>query len=96
NSTQGIYLNMVYNHRDAMPFTSDGINRTHSYNLLNGKLGIRKGLSAHFDLDVSVGVSNITGTKYHYMVFVNQLPDAYIPAPKDPFYFGGVNLKYNF
>jgi iron complex outermembrane receptor protein len=68
----------------------------HSYNLLNGKLGINRSLSAHIDLDAYFGVTNITGVQYYYMVFINQLPDAYLPAPKNANYFGGLNLKYNF
>jgi iron complex outermembrane recepter protein len=96
NAAFGVYFNLVYNYRDPMPFTSDGVNRTTSYNLLNGKIGIRRSLSAHFDVDGYVGVTNLGGEKYYYMVFVNQLPDAYLPAPKDPFYFGGLNVKYNF
>jgi iron complex outermembrane receptor protein len=64
--------------------------------LFNAKLGIRRSLSPHFDVDASFGVNNITGEKYYYMVFVNQLPDAYLPAPKNALYFGMLNLKYNF
>jgi hypothetical protein len=30
------------------------------------------------------------------MVFSNQLPDTYLPGPKDANYFGGFTLKYNF
>jgi len=96
NAAYGLYLNAVYNYRDPMVFTSDGANRTTSYNLVNGKIGIRRSLSTHFDVDAYFGVTNLTGQKYYYMVFVNQLPDAYLPAPKDPFYFGGLNVKYNF
>ncbi|MBC7689291.1 MAG: hypothetical protein H7211_14065, partial [Aquabacterium sp.] len=50
----------------------------------------------HFDIDVFAGVTNITGTQYAYMVFVNQLPDAYLPAPYKANYFGGISFKYNF
>jgi iron complex outermembrane receptor protein len=69
---------------------------TTSFNLLNAKLGFRRSLSPHFDVDAFLGVNNITGTQYYYMVFVNQLPDAYLPAPNKANYFGGINLKYNF
>lgn len=92
----GLYANAYYSYRDPMIFTSDGLNKTDSYNLLNAKLGFRRSLGSHFDVDAYAGVNNITGTQYYYMVFVNQLPDAYLPAPKDPNYFGGVSLKYNF
>jgi iron complex outermembrane receptor protein len=92
----GIYANAYYSYRDPMIFTSDGLNKTESYNLVNGKLGVRRSLGYHFDVDAYFGVNNITGTQYYYMVFVNQLPDAYLPAPYKANYFGGINLKYNF
>jgi iron complex outermembrane receptor protein len=63
---------------------------------VNAKLGLRKSLSSHFDLDAYVGANNLAGVQYYNMVFVNQLPDAYLPAPKEAFYFGGLNLKYHF
>ncbi len=92
----GIYANVIYSYKDGMPITSDNLNRTSGYHLLNAKLGIQRSLSDHFDLEAHAGVNNITGTQYPYMVFVNQLPDAYLPAPYKANYFGGINLKYNF
>jgi iron complex outermembrane receptor protein len=91
----GFYGNVYYNYRSSMPYTSDGLNETDAYSLLNAKLGFRKQLS-DFNLDVYVGANNITGTQYYQMVFVNQLPDAYIPAPNEINFFGGINLKYTF
>jgi iron complex outermembrane receptor protein len=95
-TSYGFYGNAYYAYRDAMPITSDGKEMTDSYSLLNAKLGLRRMLSNHFDADLYFGVNNITGTQYYYMVFVNQLPDAYLPAPNKANYFGGINLKYNF
>jgi len=92
----GVYANVVYSYKDPMPITSDNLFMTTSYSLLNAKLGIQRSLSRHFDIDAYVGANNITGTQYPYMVFVNQLPDAYLPAPYKINYFGGINLKYNF
>jgi iron complex outermembrane receptor protein len=92
----GIYLNSYYSYRDAIFITSDNLNKTKSFGLLNAKLGIRRSLSNHFDVDAFFGVNNITGTQYYNMVFINQLPDAYLPAPLNAIYFGGINLKYNF
>jgi iron complex outermembrane receptor protein len=91
----GIYANAVYSYKDGMPITSDGLNYTTSYNLLNAKLGIARSLSKHFDVDAFIGVNNIMNTRYAYMVFVNQLPDAYLPAPGKANCFGGIDLKYN-
>jgi iron complex outermembrane receptor protein len=95
NMAYGLYTNVIYNYKDPVLITLDGLNRSGSYNLLNAKLGIRQNFS-HFDLDVFFGINNITGTQFYYMVFVNQLPDAYLPAPLKANYFGGINLKYNF
>ena len=95
-SKSGLYANLTYSYKDAMPISSDGLNKTTSYNLLNGKLGFQNKISNKLDFDLFIGLTNITGTQYAYMVFVNQLPDAYLPAPYKINYFGGINLKYNF
>jgi iron complex outermembrane receptor protein len=101
----GIYGNTVYAYRDAFTLTSlgtaDGTPNTapykvSSWGLLNAKLGYRNTISHHFDLDIYAAVNNISGTKYPIMVFVNQIPDAYIAGPAKAVYFGGVNLKYIF
>lgn len=91
----GLYGNVYYNYRSSMPFTSDGLNKTHAYSLLNAKLGFRKSIK-HIDFDIYAGANNITGIQYYQMVFVNQLPDSYIPAPNKINFFGGINLKYTF
>lgn len=92
----GLYANLVYNYRDKQPITSLNDLYTKSYNLLNGKTGLQKSLSRHISLDAYFGAINITNTKYYLMVFVNQLPDAYMPAPRYANVFGGANLKWVF
>lgn len=92
----GLYANLAYSYKDGVFISSDGANSANSYIILNAKVGINTSLSKHFDLDAYFGVNNITGVQYYYMVFVNQLPDAYLPAPGKANYFGGINLKYNF
>jgi iron complex outermembrane receptor protein len=90
----GIYANMTYNYRGGMPITSVNDYYTESYNLLNGKLGIQQNLGKHWGLDASIGINNITNTKYFIMVFANQLPDAYVPAPRNANYFGNLVISY--
>lgn len=92
----GLYANILWMHRDAMFYTSDNVNKTAPYNILNGKLGFQKSITTHWGIDAYLGVNNITGQQYYQMVFLNQLPDAYLPAPKEANYFGGINLKYIF
>lgn len=92
----GVYLNVVYSYKDGVPITSDELFRSAAYNLLNAKIGIHQHFLKHFDIDAYFGVNNITETQYPLMIFVNQLPDAYLPAPLKANYFGGINLKYNF
>jgi len=92
----GLYGNVNFSYRDATYFTSDGLNKTKSYSLLNAKIGIQHAITKYFDIDAFVGANNITGSQYYYMVFLNQLPDAYLPAPKEINYFGGLSVKFNF
>ena len=92
----GIYANATYTYRDGMPITALNDYYAKSYNLVNAKLGIRRTLGQHFDLDAYVGANNLTNTKYYLMVFANQLPDAFLPAARHTNYFAGVNLKYIF
>jgi iron complex outermembrane recepter protein len=90
----GIYANMTYNYRDKMPITSTNDLYAESYSLLNGKIGIQRNLAKHWGVDASFGINNITNTKYYIMVFANQLPDAYIPAPRNANYFGNLVVSY--
>ena len=92
----GIYANATYTYRDGMPITALNDVYAKSYNLVNAKLGIRRTLGQHFDLDAYAGANNLTNTKYYLMVFANQLPDAFLPAARHTNYFAGVNLKYIF
>ncbi|MGJ8664894.1 MAG: TonB-dependent receptor [Patiriisocius sp.] len=94
NTLPGLYGNINYSYRDAVPFTSDGLNVADSFSLLNAKLGFRKNVGK-FNIDLYAGADNITGTQYYNMLFINQLDDAYIPAPLDTFFYGGLQVKYN-
>lgn len=92
----GLYANAYFNYRDPVAIRSEGDLRTHAYHLFNGKIGFRHSLGEHFDVDAYTGAQNITGEQYYIQVFVNQIPDAYLPAPRHAVIFGGINLKYNF
>ena len=96
NTKIGFYANVTYAYKDAMPISSDGLNRTTSYSLVNSKFGFQSKLGKQLSLDAFFGATNITGSQYPIMVFVNQLPDAFLPAPYVINYFGGVNVKYTF
>ncbi len=104
-TNMGIYFNMNYYYKDKMTITGDGLVKINgvnvpfqasSYSLLNAKIGYQNSLSKHFDIDVNFGIQNITNTLYPIMVFVNQIPDAFLKAPDKATYAAGVNLKYNF
>jgi iron complex outermembrane receptor protein len=97
----GFYGNITYAYRDAVTVTSNGLVsgapfKAPAYSLLNSKLGFQQSFGKHFDLDVFAGVNNITRTQYPIKIFVNQIPDAFIPGPAKANFYGGINLKYNF
>ncbi len=107
NTKPGIYASFSHLYKDPMNIALEKtqtypnpegftLRKASSYNLLNTKIGFRRNLSQQLGLDVFFGVNNITGVQYPLMVFINQLPDAYIPAPPKAVVFGGINLKYNF
>ena len=101
----GVYANFSQLYKDPQNISLErltnnpetfALRKATSYNLLNAKIGCRRTLSTHFDFDLFVGINNITGVQYPMMIFVNQLPDAYIPAPPKAVVYGGLNLKYGF
>jgi iron complex outermembrane recepter protein len=92
----GFYGNINHSYRGTVYFTSDAKNKAVSFNVLNAKIGFQKRILNHLDLDASLGANNITESQYYQMLFVNQLPDAYLPAPNKINYFGGLNVKYIF
>jgi iron complex outermembrane receptor protein len=103
NTNTGFYANVNHFYKDKLPIVSSNIQYTNSYSLLNAKMGFQKNISAHFHVDLFVGVNNITNTKYPLAVFVNQLQnevlgtgDAYLAGPKNANVYGGFNVKYNF
>ncbi|MEP6699969.1 MAG: TonB-dependent receptor [Bacteroidota bacterium] len=102
----GIYANFSHLYKDPVNVALEKtqtypnpeaftLRKATSYNLLNAKIGFKRSITTHFDIDLFFGVNNITGVKYPIMIFVNQLPDAYIPAPSKAVVYGGLNVKYN-
>ncbi|HEX6916030.1 MAG TPA: TonB-dependent receptor plug domain-containing protein [Chitinophagaceae bacterium] len=92
----GLYFNMTWSHKAKMYYTSDNKNETNTFRLLNAKLGFQNMIGNHLGIDAFAGVNNITQNQNYAMVFLNQLPDAYLPAPAKANVFAGVNLKYIF
>jgi len=92
----GLYISMIYSYRGDVFITSDGANKSSSYNLLNGKIGFHRNIIKRLEADASLGLNNIGKVQYPLMIFVNQLPDAYLPAPLNTVVFGALELKYNF
>jgi len=95
-TNNGLYFNTIYSYKDGFPISADGKNNTSSYSIWNTKIGIKRSLLNHLTTDIFLGINNLTNTRYPMMVFINQLPDAYMAGPTMTNYFGGVNLKYNF
>lgn len=99
----GGYATLSILHKDGFTYALEKVSNspktfaarsTDAYDLVNMKIGYRSNVGERWNLDVSFGVNNLTGEKYPMMVFVNQLPDAFIPAPPKAVVFGGVQVKY--
>jgi len=101
----GVYFNISDVYRDGVNIGFERLTQNpetwalrtaSSYSLLNGKIGFRRSITNHWEIDAFFGVNNINGARYPIMIFVNQIPDAYIPAPTNAVVYGGLNLKFNF
>lgn len=96
----GFYLLTTYQYVDEMPLSFDNAHYAPSYSLLNAKLGWRKNVSDHIQLDVYAGGNNLTGSLYYNMVFLSAYsatsvnPSIYLPAAYKPTYYGGFNFSY--
>jgi iron complex outermembrane receptor protein len=91
----GLYANVYCNYRGAMYYTSDEARQADAFANLNAKLGYQRH-PGPFHLDLHVGANNITSAQYYQMVFVNQLPDAYLPGPNKINFFAGLSVGYVF
>ncbi len=96
NTTFGLYGNLTYSYRDKVFITSDNSLIAKENLFLNSKLGYNKSIGKHLNADVSIAFINMTSNKNYVMVFVNQLPDAYIPAIPDLNLVGNLRLSYSF
>ena len=96
----GVYFNSSFQYVDDMYLTFDNKHSAPAYSLLSAKIGYKKSLGKHFDLNVFAGGNNLTNSLYYNMVFVNwqkgSQPSIYSPGSFTPTFFGGLNLKYNF
>jgi iron complex outermembrane receptor protein len=96
----GVYGNVVYSYRGETPFAypqnfPDSVDVADAFRILNAKLGIRKSYR-RLEADAHLGAENLTGAQYYYMLFANQLPDAYIPAKPEMTWYTGLSLAYRF
>lgn len=96
----GLYGNIYHLYKDGFNIGYETISAINylrtatSYALLNAKIGYKTLIGKHFAGDVNIGMENLTKAQYPLMVFVNQLPDAYMPAPLNGNIFGGISISY--
>lgn len=97
----GFYFTGTYHYNDRVPLNDANTDYHPSYGILNGKIGFRKRILAHFDIDIFAGLNNLTDKKYSSFNEFNATPEenkapAYFnPAPEINGY-GGISVKYNF
>ena len=91
----GLYANINYSYRTAMTITTDGLNESHPFGLLNMKIGYSKRFKG-FELNPYLGLNNMTCTQYYYMAMIDHMPEPYIPGPDKINFYGGINLRYYF
>jgi iron complex outermembrane receptor protein len=97
----GIYFYGNYFFNDRLPLNDANTDYNPSYQVLNGKIGFKKSLSKHFELNLYAGLDNITNSRYSSMTSLNAvaygggLPAYFGPSPARNGY-GGLHIKYMF
>lgn len=97
----GLYFDGSYYFNDKLPLNDANSAYNPSYQVLNGKIGFKKRLSKHFEINVYTGLNNITDSHYSSMTSLNAVafgggsPAYYNPSPTRNGYLG-FNFKYNF
>jgi iron complex outermembrane receptor protein len=105
----GFYLNGSYQFVDKVPVTFDNSTYIDSYNLLNAKVGYKKLLDNHWNLDLAAGGDNLLNSTYYSFLFtgpnitgLKQAKDGgsgdgyIIPAPYKASFYGNITVSYIF
>ena len=91
----GLYVNNTFNYIDKIALDFANLHYAKSYTIFNSKIGFKKLISKHVDLNVFAGMDNIGNTHYASHIFLNSrdYPKVYNPMPLSNWYFG-INFKY--
>jgi len=97
----GLYFYGSYFYSDKLPLNDANTNYNPSYNVVNAKLGYRKQVAKHLELNLYAGLDNILNKNYSSIVSLNAAsfngsqPAYFNPSPRRNGY-GGLNVKYIF
>ena len=101
NSNLGLYGYVNYQYIGTIPIRDDNSVYADSYQLVNTKIGYKKMVGTHFQIDGFLGLNNVFDEKYASMLqinagsFGNNAPRYYYPGEPSN-YYAGLNLKYTF
>ena len=108
-SSTGLYANGTYRYVGKVPVTLDNSTYVRSYDLLGARVGYRRTVANHWDLDAFAGGDNLTGSTNYSFLFVGPnyaglaqakdggTGDGYIiPAPYNATFYTSVRLTYSF
>lgn len=101
HTSLGIYAFLNYQFIGDIPLRDDNSIYADSYQIVNLKLGFKKTLGKHLDVDGQLGLNNLFDEKYASMLqinagsFGNNAPRYYYPG--NPLnYYASLSLKYSF
>ena len=103
----GIYFYGTYQYVDKVPVTFDNSTYVKAYSLLSAKIGYKKQLNKHFELNIFAGGDNLLSSTYYTFLFVgpniNGLKqekdggsgDGYIiPGNYKATFYGNITISY--
>lgn len=101
DSKLGFYFDGNYYFNDKLPLNDANTAYNPAYQILNGKIGFKKSISKHVEINIYTGLNNITNSYYSSLTSLNAVtygggsPAYFNPSPTRNGYLG-FNFKYNF
>jgi iron complex outermembrane receptor protein len=97
----GLYFYGSYFFSDKLPMNDANSDYLPAYQVLNAKIGYKRNLAKHFELNIYAGLDNILNESYSCIISLNAAgfngaaPAYFNPSPKRNGY-GGLNFKWLF
>lgn len=94
HSSKGLYLLLSHNHTGRLPLNDANSFYADAYDLVQGKLGWKKRVSASLALEIFAGIDNALNERYSLGNDINAVGNRFFNPAATRNYFGGITLEF--